>query len=144
MSNLLPIQDISSLIPQKVPFVMVDTLLEFSSENIKSSFTIKETNLFVEKDTFLEPGLIENMAQTVALHTGYDFFLKGEQAPTGYIGSIKKAEVFKLPKCNEVIKTEAKILHEFMGVTMVETIVRNSRKEIIAQAQMKTVIVENA
>jgi len=141
---LLPVQDISNLIPQKTPFVMVDTLLEFSQENIISSFTIKQNNLFVKEDTFLEPGLIENMAQTVALHTGYDFFLKGEEAPTGYIGSIKKAEVFKLPKNNDVIKTEAKILHEFMGVTMVEIIVRNANNEIIAQAQMKTVIVDNA
>lgn len=144
MANLLPVKDISNLIPQKKPFVMVDTLLSFTNENIVSNFTIKNNNIFLEDNLFLEPGLIENMAQTVALHTGYDFFMKGETAPTGYIGSIKKAEVYKLPKCNETITTEAKILHEFMGVTMVETIVRNANNEIIAQAEMKTVIVDNA
>lgn len=136
----LPITDISHLIPQKIPFVMVDTLLDFTADKIVSSFTILDTNLFVKDNYFLESGLIENLAQTVALHTGYDFFLKGEQAPTGYIGSIKKVEVNKLPKLNETITTEASILHEFMGVTMVEVKAFNQDKEEIAFAQMKTVI----
>ncbi|WP_452227144.1 hypothetical protein [Lacinutrix cladophorae] len=136
----LPITDISHLIPQKTPFVMVDTLLDFSADKIVSSFTILDTNLFVKDNFFLEPGIIENLAQTVALHTGYDFFLKGEQAPTGYIGSIKKVDVNKLPKLNETITTEATILHEFMGVTMVEVKAFNQEKEEIAFAQMKTVI----
>ena len=136
----LPITDISHLIPQKTPFVMVDTLLDFSADKIVSSFTILDSNIFVKDNYFLESGLIENLAQTVALHTGYDFFLKGEQAPTGYIGSIKKVEVNKLPKLNETITTEASILHEFMGVTMVEVKAFNQDKEEIAFAQMKTVI----
>lgn len=136
----LPITDVSNLIPQKEPFVMVDSLLEFTADKIVSSFTILDNNLFVKGDCFLESGLIENMAQTVALHTGYDFFLKGEEAPTGYIGSIKKVEVFNLPKLNETITTQAFILHEFMGVTMVEVKAYNQNKEEIASAQMKTVI----
>jgi len=135
-----PITNISHLIPQKKPFVMVDTLLDFSPEKIVSSFTILHTNLFIENNCFLESGLIENLAQTVALHTGYDFFLKGEQAPTGYIGAIKKVEVLKLPKLNETITTEAIILQEFMGVTMVEVKAFNQHNEEIAFAQMKTVI----
>jgi 3-hydroxyacyl-[acyl-carrier-protein] dehydratase len=136
----LPITDISHLIPQKTPFLMVDTLLEFSPERIVSSYKIRNTNLFISENNFLEPGLIENMAQTVALHTGYDYFLKGEKAPTGYIGSIKKVDVFLLPKLNEIIRTEAKILHEFMGVTMVEVNVFNIKNDLLASAEMKTVI----
>lgn len=136
----LPITNISHLIPQKKPFVMVDSLLEFTADKIVSSFTVLDNNLFLKDDHFLESGLIENMAQTVALHTGYDFFLKGEEAPTGYIGSIKKVEVFNLPKLNETITTQAFILHEFMGVTMVEVKAYNQNKEEIASAQMKTVI----
>ncbi|WP_425076550.1 hypothetical protein [Psychroserpens sp. S379A] len=135
-----PITNISHLIPQKTPFVMVDTLLDFTPNKVKSSFTIQEDNLLVKDHYFLESGLIENMAQTVALHTGYDFFLRNEVAPTGYIGSIKKVEVFQLPKLHETITTEAHILHEFMGVTMVEVKAFNQNQEEIASAQMKTVI----
>jgi len=119
---------------------MVDTLLDFSADKVVSSFTIEKSNLFVKENYLLEPGLIENMAQTVALHTGYDYFLKGEEAPTGYIGSIKKVEVLQLPKLNETITTEASILHEFMGVTMVDVKAFNQKREAIALAQMKTVI----
>jgi len=135
-----PITNIEHLIPQKEPFVMVDTLLGFSSTNVVSSLKILEANIFFENQTLSESGLIENMAQTVALHTGYDYFLKGEPAPTGYIGSIKEMEISMLPPLNETIKTEAHILQEFMGVTLVEITVFNSKKEKIASSLMKTVI----
>lgn len=135
-----PITDIQHLIPQKTPFVMVDALLQYSDTKIVSNFKVLNTNLFYNDNELLESGLIENMAQTVALHTGYDYFLKGEQAPTGYIGSIKKVDIFELPKLSETIETEVTILHEFMGVTMVEVKVYNSEKKEIASAQMKTVI----
>lgn len=136
----LPLTNISHLIPQKVPFVMVDTLLEFTQEKVVSSFKILDTNLFIENGELNEQGIIENMAQSVALHTGYDYFLKGEQAPTGYIGSIKKVAVFKRPALNDVITTKVDILHEFDGITMVKVIAYNTENEEIASGEMKTVI----
>lgn len=119
---------------------MVDALLSFSDTKVISSFTILNDNLFFENNILLESGLIENMAQSVALHTGYDYFLKGKEAPTGYLGSIKKVSILALPKLNETITTEVEILHEFNGVTLVEVNVFNSKKEKIAFGQMKTVI----
>ena len=135
-----PILNIENLIPQKTPFVMVDSLLGFSDTNVVSSFKISESNIFFENQTFSEAGLVENMAQTVALHTGYDYFLKGQPAPTGYIGSIKEIQILRLPKLYEIINTEAHILQEFMGVTLVEITVSNAKKEKIASGIMKTVI----
>ncbi|TYA52345.1 hypothetical protein [Formosa maritima] len=135
-----PIIDISHLIPQKTPFVMVDTLLGFSENKVTSSFKIKEDNLFLKDNFLLESGLIENMAQTVALHTGFNFFLKKEIAPTGYIGSIKKVDILKLPVLNDIITTKVDILHEFNGVTMVAVKVFNTENEEIASSEMKTVI----
>lgn len=138
----LPITNIKHLIPQKEPFKMVSSLLEFSDTSVVSSLKITEGNLFLKDNFFLEPGLIENMAQTVALHTGFDYFLKGEPAPTGYIGSIKKIDILSLPELNETITTKAEILHEFMGITMVKIDVFNAKEEKIAYGQMKTVIVK--
>lgn len=119
---------------------MVDTLVSFNDSEVVSSYKIEESNIFYSELVFMESGIIENMAQTVALHTGYDFFRKGEQAPTGYIGSIKKVMIKVLPMLNEVITTKATILHEFMGVTMVSIQVFNSKNEEIASSEMKTVI----
>jgi|TARA_B110000908_G_C10232329_1_gene441262 predicted hotdog family 3-hydroxylacyl-ACP dehydratase len=135
-----PILNIENLIPQKTPFVMVDSLLGFSNTNVLSSFKILENNIFYENQTLSEAGLVENMAQTIALHTGYHYFLKGQPAPTGYIGSIKEIQILRLPKLYEIINTEARILQEFMGVTLVEITVSNAEKEKIASGTMKTVI----
>lgn len=135
-----PITDISNLIPQKTPFVMVDTLVSFNDSEVVSSFKIEESSVFYNGLVFNESGLIENMAQTVALHTGYDFYRKGERAPIGYIGSVKKVYIEKLPLLNELITTKATILHEFMGVTMVSVQVFNANNEEIASSEMKTVI----
>ncbi|WP_291864497.1 hypothetical protein [Maribacter sp.] len=137
-----PITDesfIQNLIPQKWPFVMVDKLFYFSNEKIVSGFAIKPNDLFTDNNYFQGPGLIENMAQTVALHTGYSYFLKNKEAPTGYIGSIKKAEIFNLPKVHSELKTTVVILHDIMGVTLVKVEVQCEGK-IVATSEMKTVL----
>lgn len=143
MQNVvLPILDrdfVGNLIPQKFPFVMVDKVLAFEENFITSGFTVEETNIFTDKGTFQEAGLIEHMAQSVALYTGYQFYLKNEPAPTGYIGAIKSIEIFELPKINDNLTTKVNVLHEFSGVTLVDISVLLNNVEI-ASGQMKTVL----
>ncbi len=143
MENItLPILDrdfVGNLIPQKFPFVMVDKVLAFEENFITSGFTIEETNIFTKNGIFQESGLIEHMAQSVALYTGYQFYLKNEPAPTGYIGAIKSIDILELPKVNDNIITKVKVLHEFSGVTLVEISVFLNEVEI-ASGQMKTVL----
>jgi predicted hotdog family 3-hydroxylacyl-ACP dehydratase len=143
MENItLPILDrdfVGNLIPQKYPFVMVDKVLAFGENFITSGFTVEESNIFTVNSTFQEAGLIEHMAQSVALYTGYQFFLKKETAPTGYIGSIKSIEIFQLPKVNEDLITKVNILQEFAGITLVDISVLLNEVEI-ARGQMKTVL----
>ena len=122
---------------------MVDALRSHSESNAISSLTIQKDNLFLENNEFLEAGLVENMAQTVALHTGYEYFLKGMDAPTGYIGAIRNIDIIKLPVLHETIFTEVQIIQEFLGVTLVEIEIINALEEKIASCQMKTVILAN-
>lgn len=136
---LADIDKVKELIPQKTPFVMVDELLLFTTDNLKSRFKIRDENLFVENNQFVESGIIENMAQTVALHTGYQFFLISKEAPIGYLGSIKNVEIHRLPTTGESIETSIEIIQEFMGVTLVDVVVY-CKGEIIAKSQMKTVL----
>lgn len=142
MSAALPISDkkfVENLIPQKFPFVMVSELSEYSETHLVSGFTIQENNIFVSNGAFQASGLIEHQAQSVALHTGYKFYLLGKEAPTGYIGAIKSFEAEYLPKIGDRLKTEATILNEMMGVTLVD-VVTTSNDTIIAKSQMKTVV----
>jgi predicted hotdog family 3-hydroxylacyl-ACP dehydratase len=130
---------VETLIPQRFPFVMVDKLYSYSETELVSGFTVQNDAVFFEKNCLAEPGLIEHMAQSVALHTGYQFFLRNEQAPTGYIGSIKSIEISELPKLHDEIKTTVSILQEFGGITLVDIVTKLNDVEI-AKGQMKTVL----
>tara|TARA_R110002111_G_scaffold117767_1_gene180085 strand:+ start:91 stop:516 length:426 start_codon:yes stop_codon:yes gene_type:complete len=141
MDTIITKSKVEELLPQKKPFVMVSFLYDFKETSITTGFEILEDNLFVENNEFNESGLIENMAQSIALHTNYDFFLKNKKAPTGYIGSIKNVKLLALPKVGEIIKTNVQVLQEFMGVTLVDATVTCGDKEIIS-AQLKTVLAE--
>lgn len=130
---------VQSLIPQKYPFVMVDKLFYFSDNKVVSGFNISADNLFSFQSFFTASGLIENMAQTVALFTGYQYYLKKETPPTGYIGAIKKTEIIELPRVGEELVTTVNIIHEIMGVTLVNSQIECNGK-VIASSQMKTVL----
>jgi predicted hotdog family 3-hydroxylacyl-ACP dehydratase len=136
---LLEKEMVENLLPQKFPFVMVDAMHSYSETSLVSGLEIQHDNIFVSNDVFLEAGLVEHMAQSVALHTGYQYFLKNETAPTGYIGSIKEIEIKKLPKLSDTIQSEVTILQEFAGITLVD-IVTTLNNEEIARGQMKTVL----
>lgn len=142
METTLPNSDksfVESLIPQKFPFVMVGEVSEYSESHVVSRFTVKEDNIFVNEEIFQASGLIEHQAQTVALHIGYKYFLLGKDAPTGYIGAIKSFEATELPNVGDQLVTEATILNEMMGVTLVE-IITKINDTVIAKSQMKTVV----
>ncbi len=130
---------VENLLPQKFPFVMVDAMHSYTETSLVSGLKIEQDNIFVKNNIFLETGLIEHMAQSVALHTGYQYFLRNETAPTGYIGSIKEIEIKKLPQLNNTIQSEVTILQEFAGITLVN-IVTTLNNEEIANGQMKTVL----
>ena len=130
---------VEDLIPHDKPFIMVDQLLHYSDEKVIADLTVEADNIFTKNNIFTEPGLIEHMAQSVALHTGCQYHLKNEPAPTGYIGSIKRVEIEKLPTLGQKVITTVSILHEIMGVTLVNIIVKLNDEEI-ANGEMKTVI----
>ncbi|WP_413510967.1 hypothetical protein [Myroides odoratus] len=133
---------VGNLIPQRAPIVMVDTLYQFGEDFIEAGLSIKSDNICVEDGYMQEAGIIEHMAQAVALHTGYAYYLQNKQAPTGYIGAIKKIDINQLPEVGEKLITKAQILHEFMGVTLVE-LTTTCNEILIATGQMKTVLAQS-
>lgn len=138
----LPISDkneISNLLPQKEPMLMVETLLHHTPTTAEVSLTIPDDNIFLENDTFLESGLIEHIAQSIALHKGYTNFILQKSTPMGYIGAIKNLQLYQLPKVGDVIHTHINIINEFMDVTLVAA--KTYREGVlIAECEMKTVL----
>ncbi|MBW7868315.1 MAG: hypothetical protein H3C31_08350 [Brumimicrobium sp.] len=133
------ITEVKELLPQKFPFAMVDALAYYDEEKVVTHFTIKEDNLFLEDGRMNESGLIENFAQSIALHTSYGFYIRDEIAPVGYIGNVTNLSITDFPKLGEVLETRVKIIQEFMGITLVEgEILLNN--QVIFTSKMKTFI----
>ncbi len=130
---------LEELIPQKRPFVMLSHLLEVDESKIVTGFQIPTNNIFVEDGFFGESGLVENIAQTVALYTGYNDFLQNKKSPVGYIGAINNVQVYSLPLAGSFIQTEVQVITEFMGVTMIQGQI-SFNKELIVSLKMKTVL----
>ncbi|MBZ9631812.1 hypothetical protein LB465_13560 [Salegentibacter sp. LM13S] len=140
---ILELDRILQLIPQKPPFVMVDSLLEYTDKTGTTGFTIPEDNVLVEGTIFSEPGLIEHMAQSMSLWRGYEGFLSGLDKPkTGFIGAIKAVEILELPKAGSKLVTYVEILQEFMNVTSVGARTFDEDGNLLATSEMKTVTVD--
>lgn len=137
------IERILKLIPQRPPFIMVDTLYDFTKLTGTTGFDILQDNILVEDGILSEPGLIEHMAQSMSLHRGFQGFLEGLDKPrTGFIGAIKSVEIIELPKVGTHLTTYVEILHEIMNVTSVSAITKNEDGKVIATSEMKTVTVD--
>ncbi|MDT0641881.1 hypothetical protein RM553_03450 [Zunongwangia sp. F363] len=140
---ILEKEQILKLIPQKPPFVMVDSIYEYTALTGKMGFTIPPNNLLVENGLFSEPGLIEHMAQSMSLHRGYRDYLAGLDKPrTGFIGAIKTVEVLELPVAGARLTTYVEILNEIMKVTLVTARTEDENGKLIATSEMKTVTVD--
>lgn len=133
---MIPQDDITTYIPQRAPFVMVDAVLQADAKVAKTSFEIREGHLFVVNGLFTEPGLVENMAQTAAAGTGYRYQQKGETVPVGFIAAIKNLKIYNLPKTADVLHTTITIVHTVMNVHVVEAAVYVD-DEKMASCEMK-------
>lgn len=127
---------ITDFLPQAEPFVMTDTLISVSENTTISEFTIKEGHLFVKNNTFAEPGLMENMAQTAAAGTGFTARQNNQNPPVGFIGAIKDWQLFRLPVVGETITTTISTLHNMGSVQVVKAVI-NCNNENIATAEFK-------
>lgn len=134
-------EQICKLIPQQPPFVLVDRLVEYETNRIVSAFGIPQHHVLVDhhRGVLTEAGVIEHFAQTIALHQGYDYFMRNLSPPVGYIGSIKDFDVHLLPDVGQQLETTIDILQHMFGVTAVRGEVR-CQGRLVASGEMRTVI----
>ena len=115
---------------------MVDNVISSDDVVTESSFTIRSDNIFVDNGVFIEPGLVENMAQTLAVRGGIIRTREKKDVPVGLIGSIKNLKVRKLPKVGSTIHTRIKIENEVLLATIIKGEVIQD-EEILAECEMK-------
>lgn len=118
---------------------MVSELLMADTGEIHTQFEILADNIFVEDGCLTPPGLIENIAQTAAVQSGYLSLVQGVKVPIGFIGAVQNIEINKLPRVGEKIKTIVIIEHEVFNASIIKgTITLNG--ETIASCKMKIFI----
>ena len=118
--------------------VMVDELVQAEPERAVTRFTILPDNLFLVANQLGEPGLVENIAQTVAAMVGYHCFQKNIPVPVGFIAAVKDLKVASLPSQGSVIETTVMIIAQVMDVTVVSGRVEQYGK-LICSCEMKVV-----
>lgn len=128
--------EIIEFIPQRAPIVMVDEFFGVAGGISVSGFTIQKGNIFCEGDFFSECGVIENIAQSAAMRMGYIYKNEGKEVPIGYIGSVNKFRIYRIPVIGDKLMTEIKIEQELMNISLISAIVKVN-DEVIAECMMK-------
>lgn len=104
-------RNIADFIPQRPPFVFIDTVDEVNEQLARTRFTIPAACPLVEDDILPLAGLMENSAQTCATRAGNKI---------GYIGAIKQMEVTSFPHVGQTLTTEAKVVQEVLNISLME------------------------
>ncbi len=135
-------EDVPKFIPQRQPIVVVHGLISHTENTSVSEFHVEDGHLFVRHGKLLPSGLMENIAQTSALRSGYHFAHQMQEGgemkepPIGFIGALKNFVVSDLPSVGSVLKTTVTITYEVMGMQVVEASVACGRN-VIATCEMK-------
>ena len=119
--------DIASYIPQRPPFVFIDTIEEVGEKGARTRFTIPASCPLVVVGVLTLSGLMENAAQTCAT--------MGKGAVL-YIGEVKQMEVTRFPHVGETVCTEAKVTQEWLNILRVECTTK-VQDETIATTTLK-------
>lgn len=133
---------VTALLPQQLPFIMIDALTDFSEKETATRLTVRKDNIFVERGRLTAYGVLENMAQTCAARLGYANYVLHKAVNVGFIGAMRGGFFHRLPQVGEVVHTRIEVIEEIMGLTLVDAKV-SSGEEVLATAQMKIALKEN-
>ena len=129
--------DIHEVLPQQEPFVMIKRIVQLDAVRTTCEMDILPDNIFVEDGRFSASGLIENIAQTCAARIGYiNKYMLKKSVQIGFIGAIRKMEIFDLPKVGQMISTIVEVKEEVFGMTLASAKVLQG-DHILASTEMK-------
>ena len=134
-ANILP------YIPQRPPFVMIETLEACDDTGASTSFLVKDENIFTQNGSLTEPALIENIAQTCAARIGYICQQENKPVPVGFIGAVQNLRINSLPSVGDVLETRITIKNQIFNATIVDGEI-NCNGETIASCEMRIFIAD--
>lgn len=131
--------NIESVIPQRPPFVMIDSLESADWTELKGLFQVRPDNIFLRNEVLTEPALVENIAQTCAAGFGFMARNEGGAGKIGFIGGISKLEIHGLPVIGDVIQSRVLVTYKLDNIYVVkgESICRDQK---LIECEMKIVL----
>ena len=132
-----PTHDIAKWIPQRPPFVLIDTIMEVNATHAVTQYTISAECPLVTDGSLSLAGLMENAAQTCAVRAA---FVGGNKI--GFIGAVKQMEATRFPKVGEMLTTEIVLLEEVMNISLIECTTKVGDEVIIPATTLKLAIVD--
>ena len=130
---MLPISgnQLTQLIPQKPPFVFINSLNEVNENSCITTFMFDADNVLCSNGKLSLAGLLENMAQSAGCKMGYEDFAEGKKSRRGFIGEVKEFSVSRLPSVGEELTTEINIGGKVFGaVTLVAARILAGEEEV--------------
>lgn len=128
-----PHSDIFSYIPQRPPFVFIDTIEVWSETMARTRFTIPENFPWTLNGILPLSGLLENAAQTCSVIAGNKI---------AYIGVVKQMEVTRFPYVGETLYTKAVVIQQMLNISLIECIIC-VQDETIATITLKIAIMDD-
>jgi len=140
--TLISGDELLEYIPQRTPFVMVDSYYGRRELSSFTGLTVKEGNVLVDGDLFSESGIIEHMAQSAAVSAGGDFITRGCPVPKGFIGAVSKLKIQMLPEVGKKLNTTITEIQKFQGISLVSARVECD-DHLVAEGELKIFLQEN-
>lgn len=138
---LIDQQNITKLVPQRPPILMIDALLEQDEVSTTTSFKVREDDMFIRDNMLLPEGMLENIAQTAAARAGYYYHQQNATPPLGFIGAITKVEINGQPKVGDTLKTTVSVKSEVFNITLIVGKIELNG-QLLAQCEMKIVLAD--
>lgn len=130
-------EKLQTLIPQKPPFVLINSLKEVQDKTCTTIFHFDEHHVLCDHGKLSLAGLLENMAQTAGCKMGYEDYTKGKSPRVGFIGEVRDFVYSRLPKAGEELTTEITIENQVFGSVTVVSGKILLGSEQIASCRMK-------
>lgn len=128
--------EMTSLIPQRPPFMMVDKILSCDDTDAVTEFFVRQDNILLDDNKLSSAGIVENMAQSCAARMGCVNLLHNRPIKLGFIGEIKNLKIYRQPMLNDHLITEVHILMDVFDMTLA-SVCTKVNGEVIAEARMK-------
>lgn len=128
--------EMTSLIPQRPPFMMVDKILSCDDTDAVTEFLVRQDNILLDDNKLSSAGIVENMAQSCAARMGCVNLMNNNPIKLGFIGEIKNLKIYRQPMLNDHLTTEVHILMDVLDMTLA-SVCTKVNGEVIAEARMK-------